>query len=130
MGTSKPVYAIFDQLMDEMDPVLLDLVKTTVNSFAKWDLVRFYSENPYVIITPEAMTRRLKCDLAAVTTALEELAGSGLLQKFSYDEVTSYYALATGEQTKALVDRFIVACEDGDFRVKTVYHITQGCFRA
>jgi hypothetical protein len=41
LGTSKPVYTVFDQLMDEMDPVLLDLVKTTVNSFAIWDVFLF-----------------------------------------------------------------------------------------
>jgi len=130
LGTIKPIYTVSEQLMDEVDPTLLDLVKTTVNSFTKWDLARFYSENPHVIVTAETVARRLKCNnLAAIRLALEELADGGLIQKFVYDETTSYYALAADERTKDLVNSFIVACEDDDFRLKTVYHITQEMFR-
>jgi hypothetical protein len=56
LGTIKPIYTVSEQLMDEVDPTLLDLVKTTVNSFTKWDLARFYSENPHVIVTAETVS--------------------------------------------------------------------------
>ena len=116
--------------MDDMDPTLLDLVKTTVNSFTKWDLARFYSENPHSVVTAETVARRLRGNRnpAVVRLALEELAEGGLIQKFIYDETTSYYALATDDRTKDLINSFIIACEDDDFRLKTVYHITQGMF--
>ena len=41
------------RLMNDMDPPLLDLVKTKVNSFIKWDLVRFLRENPNTADTAE-----------------------------------------------------------------------------
>ena len=31
------------RLMDDMDPEVLEFLKTTVNSFIKWDLVIFFS---------------------------------------------------------------------------------------
>ena len=45
-------------------------------------------------------------------------------------ETTSYYALATDDRTKDLINSFIIACEDDDFRLKTVYHITQSMYSA
>ncbi|NIV33844.1 MAG: hypothetical protein GWN58_31675, partial [Anaerolineae bacterium] len=41
------------RLMNDMDPPLLELVKTKVNSFIKWDLVRFLRENPNTADTAE-----------------------------------------------------------------------------
>ena len=39
---------------------------------------------------------------------------------------TAIYSLATDEDMRALVDQFILACEDRHFRVKAVYHIIRG----
>jgi hypothetical protein len=41
-------------------------------------------------------------------------------------EGTSIYSLAENQDTRELVDRFILACEDRHFRVKAVYHIIRG----
>ena len=38
------------RLMNDMDPALLDFVKVKVNSFIKWDLVRFFYENPNTLL--------------------------------------------------------------------------------
>ena len=35
------------RLMADMDPELLNFLRTRVNSFVKWDLIRFFGENPY-----------------------------------------------------------------------------------
>ena len=45
------------RLMNDMDPPLLDLVKTKVNSFIKWDLVRFLRENPNTADTAENIAK-------------------------------------------------------------------------
>jgi hypothetical protein len=36
------------------------------------------------------------------------------------------YSLTTDGNTRALIDRFITACEDRHFRVKVIYHIVRG----
>ena len=114
------------RLMDDMDPILLDFVKTKVNSFIKWDLVRFFYENPHTADTVENIAKYAGRNADAVRPELEDLVESGIMEKKSLDSNTHIYALATDETMRALVDQFILACEDRHFRVKAVYHIIRG----
>ncbi|MFN8454360.1 MAG: hypothetical protein U0401_06765 [Anaerolineae bacterium] len=113
------------RLMDDMDPTLLDFVKTKVNSFIKWDLVRFFYENPHTADTVENIAKYAGRNVDAVRPELEDLVESGIMEKRVLDS-TPIYSLATDEAMRALVDQFIVACEDRHFRVKAVYHIIRG----
>lgn len=114
------------RLMDDMDPTLLDFVKTKVNSFIKWDLVRFFYENPHTADTVENIAKYAGRNADAVKPELEDLVESGIMEKKMMDGNTIIYALATSEDMRALVDQFILACEDRHFRVKAVYHIIRG----
>lgn len=113
------------RLMDDMDPMLLDFVKTKVNSFIKWDLVRFFYENPHTADTVENIAKYAGRNVAAVEPELEDLVESGIMEKRLLDN-TPIYSLATDEEMRILVDKFILACEDRHFRVKAVYHIIRG----
>jgi hypothetical protein len=114
------------RLMDDMDPTLLDFVKTKVNSFIKWDLVRFFYENPHTADTVENIAKYAGRNADAVKPELEDLVESGIMEKKVMDGNTVIYSLATDEDMRALVDQFILACEDRHFRVKAVYHIIRG----
>jgi hypothetical protein len=113
------------RLMDDMDPILLDFVKNKVNSFIKWDLVRFFHENPHTADTVENIAKYAGRNVTAVEPELEELVDSGIMKKTLLGE-SPIYALAIDEETRTLVDKFIMACEDRHFRVKAVYHIIRG----
>jgi len=113
------------RLMDDMDPTLLDFVKTKVNSFIKWDLVRFFYENPHTADSVENIAKYAGRNADAVKPELEDLVESGIMEKKMLDN-TAIYSLATDEDMRALVDQFILACEDRHFRVKAVYHIIRG----
>ncbi len=113
------------RLMDDMDPTLLDFVKTKVNSFIKWDLVRFFYENPHTADTVENIAKYAGRNVDAVRPELEDLVESGIMEKRVLDS-TPIYSLASDETMRALVDQFIAACEDRHFRVKAVYHIIRG----
>jgi len=113
------------RLMDDMDPTLLDFVKQKVNSFIKWDLVRFFYENPHTADTVENIAKYAGRNADAVRPELEDLVESGIMQKKVLNE-TPIYSLSTDETMRALVDKFILACEDRHFRVKAVYHIIRG----
>jgi hypothetical protein len=113
------------RLMDDMDPALLDFVKTKVNSFVKWDLVRFFHENPHTADTVENIAKYAGRNVTAVGPELEELVESGIMKKSMLGD-TAVYSLETDEEMHALVDKFILACEDRHFRVKAVYHIIRG----
>ena len=113
------------RLMDDMDPVLLDFVKTKVNSFVKWDLVRFFHENPHTADTVDNIAKYAGRNVAAVEPELNELVDGGIMQETTLGD-TVIYSLVSDEDKRNLVDRFITACEDRHFRVKAVYHIIRG----
>ncbi len=113
------------KLMDDMPADLLDFVKTKVNSFIKWDLIRFFYENPNTIDTAENIAKYAGRHLSAVAPELEDLEVSGIMdRKIIGDQVV--YSLTQDYDMRNLVDKFIVACEDRHFRVKAVYHIIRG----
>jgi hypothetical protein len=114
------------RLMDDMDPILLEFVKKKVNSFIKWDLVRFFYENPHTTDTVENIAKYAGRNADAVRPELEDLVESGIMQKKTLGDDTPVYSLSTDEDMRALVDKFILACEDRHFRVKAVYHIIRG----
>ncbi len=108
-----------------MDPILLDFVKTKVNSFIKWDLVRFFHENPHTADTVENIAKYAGRNAGAVEPELEDLVENGIMDKTKLGDAT-IFTLAVNEDMRQLIDRFILACEDRHFRVKAVYHIIRG----
>jgi predicted transcriptional regulator len=113
------------RLMEDMDARLLDFLKNQVNSFVKWDLVRFFHENPNTADTADNIARYAGRDPAAIERELAQLADSGVLEGESVGELT-VYSLATDDDMRALIDQFVAACNDRQFRVKAIYHIIRG----
>ena len=113
------------RLMNDMDPPLLDLVKTKVNSFIKWDLVRFLRENPNTADTAENIAKYVGRNATTVEPELRELVDSQIMEVKQVDGMP-VYSLSTDASTRELLDRFITACEDRHFRVKVIYHIVRG----
>jgi predicted transcriptional regulator len=113
------------KLMDDMDARLLDFIKTKVNSFIKWDLVRFFYENPNTTDSVENIAKYAGRNAAAVESELEELVESGVMERELVEGIP-VYSLASDKEMRQLVNEFILACEDRHFRVKAVYHIIRG----
>lgn len=110
------------KLMDDMDPSLLDFVKSKVNSFIKWDLIRFFYENPHTTDSAENIARYTGRHIDAVQPELEGLVEGGVMEKRMIDDTAIYY-MVSDENVRSLIGKFILACEDRHFRVKAVYHI-------
>jgi len=113
------------RLMGDMDPDLLEFLKTKVNSFIKWDLVRFFYENPNSTDTAENVARYVGRDASAIEAELGELVGTGVLERQRVGDLWTY-SLATDADMRKRVDQFILACDDRQFRVKAIYHIIRG----
>jgi hypothetical protein len=110
------------KLMNDMDPALLDFIKTKVNSFIKWDLIRFFHENPHTSDTAQNIARYTGRHVDAIEPELEGLVADGVMQERRIDG-TTIYTLVPDEETRSLIQKFVLACEDRHFRVKAVYHI-------
>ena len=113
------------KLMDDMDAALLDFVKSKVNSFIKWDLIRFFYENPHTTDSAENIARYTGRHINAVQPELDGLVEGGVMGKRTIDE-TAIYHMVSDENVQSLIEKFILACEDRHFRVKAVYHIIKG----
>ncbi|MBE7472826.1 MAG: hypothetical protein DPW09_40300 [Anaerolineae bacterium] len=117
--------AFVTRLMADVEPVLLDFIKTNVNSFIKWDLLRLFAANWDTLDTAENIARYVGRTVAVIEQELEDLVESGLIVKRGLNGASTY-ALVSDETTRATVSHFISACEDRDMRIKIVYHIVQG----
>ena len=113
------------RLMGDMDPELLDFLKTKVNSFVKWDLVRFFYENPNSTDTADNVARYVGRDVSAIEVELGELVGTRVLERSRVGDLW-VYSLVSDAETRKRVDQFILACDDRQFRVKAIYHIIRG----
>jgi hypothetical protein len=113
------------RLMNDMDPQLLDLVKTKVNSFIKWDLVRFLRENPNTADTAENIAKYIGRNAATIEPELRDLVSAKVMELRPVEGLPVYF-LTTDPATREMIDRFITACEDRHFRVKVIYHIVRG----
>lgn len=122
---SDPVFDPATALMEDMEPVLLDFIKANVTSFIKWDLITFFCKNRYIIGTVENLAQYAGRQVPVTEQALEELVGSKIMGKKVLDGLTTY-SPGNDEKMWALISKFIVDCEDRDFRIKVVYHIVRG----
>jgi hypothetical protein len=113
------------RLMGDMAPQLLEFLKTKVNSFIKWDLVRFFHENPNTTDTAENIARYAGRDVAIIEVELDELVGAGVLERQRIGDL-QVYSLVSDVEMRSLVEQFIRACDDRQFRVKAIYHIIRG----
>ena len=91
------------RLMGDMDKRLLDFLKTQVNSFVKWDLVRFFHNNPNTADTAENVARYAGRDPAAIEQELVELAESGVLRCETIGEMRVYVGTGIGVPRVAAV---------------------------
>jgi len=113
------------QLMDDMDPGLLDFLQKKVNSFVKWDLVRFFHDNPHAADTAENIARYTGRDVRTIEDELAGLVEAGVLQQREVSAV-KVYTLASDQAMREIINRFVQACDDRQFRVKAIYHVIRG----
>jgi hypothetical protein len=116
------------RLMADMDPRLLEFLQTKVNSFVKWDLVRFFHDNPHTTDTAENIARYAGRSVETIRAELSELAQGGVLEESQLGDMT-VYSLVPDRETRELLDQFVKASDDRQFRVKAIYHIIRGTRR-
>jgi hypothetical protein len=109
-------------LMNDIDPYLLEFIQTRVNSFIKWDLMRFFHDNPHTADTADSIARYTGRDARIVEPELLQLARDDVLD---VEELAGMriYTLVDDRDVRDLIAAFIQACDDRQFRVKAIYHV-------
>ncbi|HOV48569.1 MAG TPA: hypothetical protein PLM06_08050 [Anaerolineae bacterium] len=111
----------------DIDPVLLDFLNQYVDSFIKWDLMRFFFNNPHTIDTVDNIARYAGRNQETVGQELAELAERGLLEETHMGALV-VYALSADPELRDRLTRFIQASEDRQFRIRAIYHVIKGSY--
>lgn len=93
-----------------------------VNTFAKWDVVRYFYDNPEAVDHQRTIAQCVGRELMAVQTALDELAESGVLILVSR-RPPRLYRLTHDTDIRTLIDQFMIAVEDQQFRMMAIQRI-------
>ncbi len=104
---------------------LLDFVRAKVDSFIKWELVRFFHDNPFAADTADNIARFAGRDPRIVEQGLQELVTSGLLEASTAGTVR-IYRYGKDQQARDLIGSFVLACDDRDFRVRAINQVIEG----
>ncbi|MBI5928312.1 MAG: hypothetical protein HY862_03330 [Chloroflexi bacterium] len=113
------------QLMDDIDPELLEFIQLRVNTFIKWDLVQFFHRNPHTTDLPNQIAQYIGRDPRIVGPELKALATSGVLHEEELQGMR-IYTLTPDDDMRERIARFMQACEDRQFRLKAIYHVIKG----
>jgi hypothetical protein len=113
------------RLMADMDPRLLEFLQSKIDSFVKWDLIRFFHDNPYTTDTASNIARYTGRSVEAIRKDLAELAEDAVLEKNRLGDMT-VYSLTRDSEIRDLLEKFVAASDDRQFRVKAIYHIIRG----
>ena len=110
----------------EIDPRLLEFIQQRINTFVKWDLLRFFHDLPDSAETAETVARATGRDKDTIVSALNELGSSGLLEAATPPNSEPFYMLTSDHAMRTLINSFMLACDNRQFRVKAIYHILRG----
>ncbi len=113
------------RLMADMDPRLLQFLQAKIDSFVKWDLIRFFHDNPYTTDTAENIARYAGRSVETIRNDLAELAESSVLEENELGDLI-VYSLSRDPEIRDLMEKFVEASSDRQFRVKAIYHIIRG----
>ena len=109
----------------EIDAGWKQFLQKKVNSFIKWDLVRFFHDNPHTADTAESIAQYVGRDVKTVRREMDGLVKAKVLDS----EVIAgeqIYRLAQAEDTRQLIEEFVLACHNREFRVKAINHVIKG----
>lgn len=116
-----------DDPMNDIDPRLLDLLRTRLTSFVKWDVLRFFHEHPQITDTAENIAHSTGRDLRAVEPELAQLARHNILEMELLTGLR-VYTLSDDPATRQLIHEFFTACDDRRFLLRVIYHVLRGLY--
>lgn len=99
-----------------------DFLVNKVNSFIKWDLVRFFHENPHTTDTADNIAFVVGRDEKVTRRELDGLVKVGVLEKRMISDV-SVYTYTADQALRERVCDFVTACHDREFRVKAINQV-------
>jgi hypothetical protein len=110
---------------DKMDDTIRQFLTEKVNSFIKWDLIRFFRDNPHTHDTAENLAQYTSRDVRTIERELAGLVNAGVLVS---ETVSGYtvYRLIDDQAIRSTINRFMEACHDRQFRIEAIQQVIRG----
>lgn len=109
----------------EIDYVWQKFIHEKVNSFIKWDLVRFFHDNPHTVDTAENISYYIGHSVETLEDELQGLVDSDVLS-VEFISGMHVYRLVDDPEMQELISDFVAACHDRSFRVQAINHVIAG----
>lgn len=109
----------------DIDATWQQFLRTKVNSFIKWDLVRFFHDNPHTADTADNIAQFVGRDEKVIRRELDGLSKSGVLDK-ARTGGQLIYRLSADKSVRQQIREFVAACHNREFRVKAINHVIHG----
>lgn len=112
----------------EMSPQWKEFIEKKVNSFIKWDLIRFFHDNPHIQDTADNIAGYVGRDTRTIIRELDGLVSNSILDLTVHQRM-KIYQLTDDVDTRSLIRDFVAACFDREFRVKAIHYVIHGTAR-
>ncbi|MCU0511037.1 MAG: hypothetical protein MUE40_00535 [Anaerolineae bacterium] len=109
----------------QMTPTWEHFLRFKVNSFIKWDLVRFFHDNPHTADTVENIAGYIGRDTRTVQRELDALVEADILEATLVSGMM-IYRYVTSPDVRHLIADFVGACYNREFRVKAIQYVIHG----
>lgn len=101
---------------------ITQFVYDRLNTLTKWEIGRFFNENPYALETADTLMAATHRSADDITPALEQLADCGVLLREERPGIIAY-RLSADPHLRALLAEFVSACDDRDFRARLIHDV-------
>lgn len=108
-----------------VDPELLEFIQKYLTSYTKWEVLKYFAENPGVVETARGFARKLNKDQRQISEALTSLARTGMVSNGKGAEEAGYSLTADAGQKATLHRIADSARANNRFRLLLNYHITK-----
>ena len=113
---------LMSDIMQEMNPRVLEFIQKHVTSFTRWDTIRFLGENPNTRDTAENLAILVGRAPHIIVAEVQEMARENILRSDTRGEHTVYW-LTNDPEVRQLIATLVRVARDRTFRIKLVYHI-------
>lgn len=107
-----------------LDDDLVVFLQQTVNTFVKWDLIRFFHDNPHTQDTATSIASYIGRDVNAILPDLQSLAAAGVLLTDALTPAgVQLYRLTDDATMQNRINRFMESCHDRQFRMQAIHQV-------
>jgi hypothetical protein len=112
-------------MQGDVDPKIMEFLRDKVNTFVRWDLIRFFNDNPHAMDTAENIAHYIGREVRPVEAELTGLVEDKVL-KLNQNASVKVFSLTSDPNVRDMVHHFVLACDDRQFRVKAINQVIRG----